>query len=307
MINSHTGLWIAFAACISIIMIIDLGIIRRKSNIPSFKKALALTCLWILFAILFNLGIYYYQGTQAGTQFLTSYIIEQSLSVDNLFVFLLIFTEFAVPSQYQHRVLFYGVIGAIIMRGIFIYTGLALFKQYYWVMFIFAAFLIFTGLKMLVTPTKKPDIANNRVVRYLKQHFRITPEYHQNQFWLFINKQLWLTPLFLVLILIEISDLIFAVDSIPAVIAITQDPFIVYTSNIFAILGLRSLYFVLSSMADRFYYLKTGLSFILIFVGCKMAITHYYNIPIFISLSVILCILIIAIIASLRKSSPPLK
>lgn len=301
MMINQTTLWIAFAIVIGIAFIIDLSIGNKKTSAPSFKEALILTIVWILFALAFNLGIYYFEGMQKGTQFLTGYIVEQSLSIDNLFVFLMIFTQFSVPSQYQHRVLLYGVIGAIILRGIFIFVGLALLKKYFWIMYIFAAFLIFTGIKMLLTQDKETDITQNPIVLYLRKHFRITPNYHENHFWLKINKQLWITPLFLVLVLFVISDIIFAVDSIPAVIAITQDPFIVYTSNIFAILGLRSLFFVLATTANKFHYLKTGVSIIILFIGCKMAVAHYYPIPTFISLVFIITTLILSVIVSLLK------
>lgn len=280
-------------------LVLDLGVFHRKSHEVNIKEALIWTCVWIILALMFNYGIYYFQGKEKALQFLSGYLIEKSLSVDNIFVFILIFSYFNVPSLYQHKVLFWGIVGALVMRLIFIFAGVALINQFHWVIYIFAAFLVFTGIKMLLQDEQKIDPDKNPVVRLFKKMFSVTDSFHGNKFFIKLNEKTFATPLFIVVLMVEVTDLIFAVDSIPAILAISQDPFIVYTSNVFAILGLRSLYFALAGMHKSFRYLKFGLSAILIFVGIKMFLSNIYPIPILIALIIIAVILITSIIASL--------
>lgn len=300
--NHYIG-WIVFIAVISILFAIDLGLFRREAHTISIKEAVTWSCIWISIALAFACGIYYVNGQQSGTEFITAYFVELSLSIDNLFIFILIFNHFLVPSKYQHRVLFYGVVGAIVLRGIFIYFGLSLIKQIFWIIYIFGAFLIFTGSKMIIASREEPDLENNWLIRFMQKFMRITRDYQHDKFIVRINKQIWFTPLFLVLMLIDLFDLVFAVDSIPAVLAISHDPFIVYTSNIFAILGLRSMYFVLSAVADKLYYLKIGLGLILILIGAKIILSHYYPIPTLLTLLITILIFTITIIASIVRAS----
>ena len=280
-------------------LVLDLGVFHRKEHEVKIKEALIWTCVWITLALIFNYGIYYFQGKEKALQFLSGYLIEKSLSVDNIFVFILIFSYFKVPSLYQHKVLFWGIIGALVMRVIFIFAGVALINQFHWVIYIFAAFLVFTGIKMFLQDEQKVDPDKNPVVRLFKKIFLVTDSFHGNKFFVTLNAKTFATPLFIVVLMVEVTDLIFAVDSIPAILAISQDPFIVYTSNVFAILGLRSLYFALAGMHKSFRYLKFGLSAILIFVGIKMFLSNIYPIPILIALIIIAVILITSIIASL--------
>ena len=250
-------------------------------------------------ALIFNLGIYFYFGAQPALEFLTGYVVEYSLSVDNIFVFVMLFTFFAVPPQYQHRVLFWGILGALAMRGALIFLGAALIKEYQWIVYIFGAFLIVTGIKMFFASDKPQDLNQNPILKFCRRHLRVTDNYVGQHFFVRQNGLLYVTPLFLVLIMVEVTDLIFAVDSIPAILAITQDPFIVFTSNAFAIMGLRSMYFMLSGVVHMFRYLKTGLSFVLVFIGTKMTMMAFYKIPTLVSLTVVVSILSIAIIASI--------
>ena len=269
------------------------------------KEATIWTTVWVSLALIFNVGIYYFKGHQPALEFLTGYLIEYSLSVDNIFVFVLVFTAFRVPAVSQHRVLFWGILGAFVMRGIMIGIGAALIHRFEWIIYIFGAFLIYTGIKIAV---KKDDdavhVADNPLVKFVRKHFRMTPHYVGEHFVVRDEKTgaRVLTPMVLVLIVIETTDLIFAVDSIPAIFAVTTDAFIVYTSNVFAILGLRSLYFLLAGIIDRFYYLKPALSFILTFVGVKMVISHWYKVPISVSLAVIVGALLLAVIASMIRA-----
>jgi tellurite resistance protein TerC len=286
---------------------LDLGVFHRKAHVISFKEALVWSVIWIGLAGVFNLGIYHYYGAQKGMEFTTGYVIEKALSVDNIFVFLMIFTYFAVPAAYQHRVLFWGIVGALIMRAIFIFLGAALLAKFHWIIYVFGGFLILTGIKMLLTggANKRPD--ETPVYRLFKRFIPATNEYHGQKFFVRQNGVLLATPLFLVLLLVEFTDLIFAVDSIPAIFAITRDPFIVFTSNIFAILGLRSLFFLLAGVMDKFYLLKTGLALVLVFVGTKMAIMDLYKIQTGHSLMVVGLLIAGSIAASLlwpKKPSP---
>ncbi len=270
-------LWVGFNVFVLLLLAFDLGILHRKQRVVPVKEALALSAFYIVLAFIFNAGIFYYRGEQAGYEFLTGYLIEKSLSLDNIFVFVLIFTHFKVPAEYQHRVLFWGIIGALIMRAALILTGAALINTFEWIVFVFGSFLIFTGIKMLMAIDQEPDMENNRVMSLARKIFRVTPTYEGERFFVRRNGLLYVTPLFLVLLLIEFSDLIFAIDSIPAIFAITQDPFIVYTSNVFAILGLRALYFALAGIINKFYYLKYALSLVLIVVGIKMILNGIYG------------------------------
>ena len=291
--------WIGFLLFLAFMLALDLGVFHRKSHVITFKEACAWSAVWVTLALIFNLGIYFYFGAQPALEFLTGYVVEYSLSVDNIFVFVMLFTFFAVPPQYQHRVLFWGILGALAMRGALIFLGAALIKEYQWIVYIFGAFLIFTGAKMLFASDKPQDLSQNPILKFCRRHLRVTDNYVGQNFFVRQNGLLYVTPLFLVLVMVEITDLIFAVDSIPAILAITQDPFIVFTSNAFAILGLRSMYFMLSGVVHLFRYLKTGLSFGLMFIGTKMTLMAFYKIPTQISLSVVVSILAISILASL--------
>ncbi|MBI3969061.1 MAG: TerC family protein [Chloroflexi bacterium] len=270
---------------------LDLGVVNRKAHVPTFRESLAWTGVWLTLALLFNAGVFYYRGADAGLEFLTGYVIEYSLSVDNLFVFLMLFSFFAVPAAYQHRVLFWGIIGALVMRGLMIGVGAVLIKQFHWVIYLFGAFLLYTGFRMLRSGDEEVHPERSPLIRLAQRYIPVTKEYVKDHFFTRIGGVLHATPLFLVLIAIETTDLIFAVDSIPAIFAITDDPFIVYTSNVFAILGLRSLYFLVAGMLERFHYLKVGLAIVLMFVGGKMLLVDVYKIPIAISLGVVVLVL----------------
>ncbi len=295
-------LWAGFIGFVIAMLALDLGVFNRKTHAITMKEAGIWTAVWIGLALVFNAILYFWQGSEPALQFLTGYLIEKALSVDNLFVFALIFTLFAVPAQYQHRVLFWGVLGAIIMRGIFIAVGAALLESFHWIIYIFGAFLVYTGIKLAThkDTTIEPD--RNPLVKLFRRLFPITEHYEGEHFFIRRAGRLMATPLLLVLVMVESTDLVFAVDSIPAIFAVTQDPFLVFTSNIFAILGLRSLYFLLAGALDKFYYLKTALAVILVFVGVKMLIVEFIKIPIALSLAVIVGLLAIAIIASLLRA-----
>ena len=296
--GEHFIFWIGFNVFVIIMLSLDLGVFHRKVHKVPVKEAVIWTVVWVTLAMIFNILIYFDMGKTRALEFLTGYVIEYSLSVDNIFVFILIFSFFAVDEKYQHTVLFWGIIGAFIMRGVFIFAGVALITRFHWIIYIFGGFLVITGIKMLSNKNAeiKPD--RNPVVKFFRKFLPVTETTHEDKFFIRQNSKSYATPLFLVLIIIESSDLIFAVDSIPAVIAISHDRFIVYTSNIFAILGLRSLYFAISGIMEYFRYLKIGLAFVLTFVGVKMCISNYYEIPILISLLVIISILLISIVAS---------
>ncbi len=303
--TTEIWLWIGFNLFVILMLALDLGVFHRKNHEVKVKEALIWTFVWITLALIFNYGIYYFQGKEKALEFLTGYLIEKSLSVDNIFVFILIFSYFNVPALYQHKVLFWGIIGALVMRAIFIFAGVALINQFHWVIYIFAAFLVFTGIKMLLQLEQKIDPDKNPVVRLFKKMFSVTDSFHGDKFFVTLNAKTFATPLFIVLLMVEVTDLIFAVDSIPAILAITKDPFIVYSSNVFAILGLRSLYFALAGMHKSFRYLKFGLAAILIFVGIKMFISGFYPIPILMALIIIAVILLTSVIASLVIKPKP--
>ena len=284
---------------------LDLGIFHRNAHEVKMKEALTWSSVWIALAIAFNFLIYFWKGKEVAIQFLTGYLIEKSLSVDNIFVFVLLFGYFNVPAAYQHRVLFWGIFGALIMRAVFIVAGVTLITKFHWIIYLFGLFLVITGIKMALNKGTKIEPEKNIVVNLFKRLFPVSKEFSGSKFWVKQNGKLTATPLFVVLLLVEFTDLIFAVDSIPAILAITSDPFIVYTSNVFAILGLRSLYFALAGIIGMFRYLHYGLAGILIFVGFKMILSDIFEIPVLISLLVILIILIISIAVSMLKSKNP--
>jgi tellurite resistance protein TerC len=300
--DTSLWLWVGFNAFILAMLALDLGVFHRKSHEISVKEATIWSGVWIALAMVFNAGIWYFRGGEAGIQFFTGYLIEKSLSVDNIFVIALIFGFFAVPKIHQHRVLFWGILGALVMRAIFIVAGAALLARFHWIIYIFGAFLLFTGIKMALHRHEEIHPEHNPVLKLVRRLVPVTNDYHKGHFFVRHADKLMATPLFLVLVLVETTDLIFAVDSIPAIFAVTEDPFLVYTSNIFAILGLRSLYFVLAGVMDKFVYLKPGLAAILVFVGAKMLLTEVYKIPATVSLLVVVSILAVAVIASLRKN-----
>lgn len=297
--SNELWMWIGFNVFVLAMLALDLGVFHRKAHEVKVKEALIWSGVWIFLALAFNVGIYFWRGSETALQFFTGYLIEKSLSVDNIFVFILIFSYFKVPALYQHRVLFWGILGALVMRAILIAVGATLIRELHWIIYVFGAFLILTGIKMALQKETGLNPERNPLVRLFKRFMPVTNEYHQEKFFVKLDGRRFATPLFLVLLLVETTDLIFAVDSIPAIFAITQDPFIVYTSNVFAILGLRSLYFALAGIMNYFHYLKLGLAFVLIFVGTKMTLIDIFKIPIGVSLSVVAGILLLSIVASL--------
>ena len=296
--------WVAFLAFVFLMLALDLGVFHRHAHVVTRREALAWSAAWIGLALAFNGGVYYFQGAETGLEWTTGYLIEKSLSVDNVFLFILIFSAFAVPSQYQHRVLFWGIVGALIMRGALIAAGAVVFAWLHFAIYVFGAFLVLTGVKFLRdTGEHVPDLEKNVLVRLARRVRPVTAAYEGQKFFSRKDGVLMMTPLFLVLLLIESTDLVFAIDSIPAIFAITDDPFIVFTSNIFAILGLRALYFVLNGYLAGLAYLKPALAAILVFVGAKMLLADVYKIDALASLGVIASILGVAVAASLLKST----
>jgi len=294
--------WIGFNVFVLIMLSLDLGVFHRKTHQVNVKEALIWSIVWIFLAMVFNVFIYFQFGQFKALEFFTGYLIEKALSVDNIFVFVLIFSYFKTPAKYQHKVLFWGILGALIMRLIFIFAGVALLEKFHWSIYFFGAILIYTGIKMLTQKDKKIEPDKNPIIKFFKKLMPVTTELHGERFFIKQNNKNYATPLFFVLVMVEITDLIFAVDSIPAILAVTQDHFIVYTSNVFAIMGLRSLYFALVGIIDRFKYLALGLAIILIFVGLKMVSVDIYKIPIHYSLIIIILILISSILFSLNKT-----
>ncbi len=301
-------MWAAFLIFVLLMLVLDLFVLGgHKSHKVSVKEAATWTIIWVSLALSFNALLWWYLKQTVGleianhkaVEFLTGYIIEKSLSVDNIFVFLMIFAAFKVPAEHQRRVLLYGVLGAVILRAIMILAGAWLVQEFHWILYVFGGFLLISGLRMMVAAEHTPDLESNMLLRFARKHLRITKDYHENKFMININGVYYFTPLFLVLLLIEFSDVIFAVDSIPAIFAITLDPFIVFTSNIFAILGLRALYFLLLDIADRFHLLKYGLALVLTFIGAKMLVAHWVKVSTTTSLFFISVTLLISIIASL--------
>ena len=305
-------LWVGFNLFVLAMLALDLGVFHRKSHAVSGKEALIWSVVWISLSLVFNTVIYFfwdrmipasnYTNTEAALAFFTGYLIEKSLSVDNIFVFILIFSFFAVPAAYQHRVLFWGILGALIMRGTLIAVGAVLLKEFHWIIYVFGAFLIFTGIRMARHQDEEVQPDKNPVVKFFRRFMPVTTGFEKDKFFVRREGKLMATPLFLILLIVESTDLVFAVDSIPAIFAVTQEPFIVYTSNVFAILGLRALYFLLANVMDKFQYLKLGLSAVLTFIGVKMVITDLYHIPVGVSLAVVAVILTLSILASLWKA-----
>ncbi len=297
--------WVGFNVFVLAMLAVDLLVFHRKPHEVSLKEALIWSGIWISLALVFNAGIYFLQGKQLALEFLTGYLIEKSLSVDNIFVFLMIFSFFKVPKKYQHEVLFWGILGALLMRAGFIAGGVALIKNFHWIIYIFGAFLIFTGIKMVLDKDKEIHPDRSIVLKIFRKFMPVTQGYEDGKFFVEKSGILHATPLFVVLLVVETTDVIFAVDSIPAILAITQDPFIVYTSNVFAILGLRALYFALAGIIQLFHYLHYGLSAILVFVGTKMLIADIYKIPIGLSLCVVAALLLLSIGASMIWPKKP--
>jgi len=291
-------LWVAFNVFVLGMLALDLGVFHRKAHAVSIKEASIWSLVWVTLAMVFNLGIYFAWGQEKALEFLTGYVIEKSLSVDNLFVFLMVFQYFNTPAQYQHRVLFWGILGALVLRAIFIAAGSALLNNFHWMIYVFGGFLVITGIKMYLQGDEKLEPEKNPVVRLFERLVPIIKQYDGQKFFVKKNGKTYATLLMLVLIVVETTDVIFAVDSIPAIFAITGDPFIVYTSNVFAILGLRALYFMLAGVMEMFVYLKVGLSFVLCFVGVKMLLVDVYKIPIGVSLGVIGGVLLLSILGS---------
>lgn len=311
-------MWLGFIGLVSVVLALDLGVFNKEAHRVSSKEALLWTCLWVSLAVGFAGVVWYFYGFEKATEFMTGYLVEESLSVDNLFVFVLVFRHFRVEERYQHRILFWGVLGAVVMRAIFIFAGVALIQKFHWIIYLFGAFLIYSGLKLLFEKDgeeETEEVAESMAVRLVKRFFAISKNYDGQKFFTIENGKRVATPLFLVLIVVEITDLIFAVDSIPAVLAVSKDPFIVFTSNIFAIMGLRSLYFLLADVIDKFVFLKKGISFILTFVGVKMLFPEIsrwitgesLSIPSPISLVVIASVLFLSIVISLLVAPKDLK
>ncbi|MDR0732828.1 MAG: TerC family protein [Dysgonamonadaceae bacterium] len=311
--NEPVGFWIGFIAFVIGMLLLDVLVFHKKNEEIKIRSALLWSAFWIGLALLFNVGVYFFAGHQKALGFFTGYLIEKSLSVDNLFVFIMIFAAFNIEPKYQHRILFWGIIGAIVMRAIFIFAGIALIEKFAWVMYIFGIFLIYTGVKMLFEKKEDDtmlDLENNKMIKFIKNLLPVAIDNEETHFFKRINGKLHATQFLLTLLMIEGSDLIFAVDSIPAVMSVSTDPFIVYTSNIFAVLGLRSLYFALSGIMGYFRYLKYGLAFILFFIGFKMCINElademgwHFHISNFASLGVIAGMLTISIAASVAKTN----
>jgi tellurite resistance protein TerC len=295
-------LWLGFNVFVLAMLALDPGVFHRKSHAVGLKESLTWTGGWIALALLFNLGVWHFLGQQRALEFLTGYVIEKSLSVDNVFVFAILFSYFAVPAKFQHKVLLWGVLGALLMRAMMIVLGAVLITKFAWIIYVFGAFLIVTGIKMIVKRAEEIHPERNPIVRWFKKLMPVTSDYREDRFFVRERGVLMATSLLVVLLLVEFSDLIFAVDSIPAIFAVTNDSFIVYTSNVFAILGLRSLYFALAGVTDKFRYLEVGLGVVLAFVGLKMLLAHSsYKIDTFVSLGVIVTILAVSIVASLFK------
>lgn len=313
-----SAFWIGFIILVIVLLALDMFVFHKKGEVVNVKKALWLSLFWISLALIFNVFIYFFQGKEPALEFFTAYVIEKSLSVDNLFVFILVFSSFKIDPRYQHDVLFWGILGALVFRAIFIFAGIALLEKFAWVMYVFGGFLVVTGIKMAVdfikeknkpTQEEKKDISQNRFIQFVRRVFPTTDDISVPKFFRKIDGKRVATPFFLALLVIEVTDLVFAIDSIPAVLAVSTDMFIVYTSNIFAILGLRSLYFALRGVMDYFYYLKYALSAILLFIGFKMMFNHYalsndidFHIATSTSLLLILALIVISIVGSVIRS-----
>ena len=307
-------LWSAFAALVVVALLVDLVLMRHGGpHKVTFKEATLWSLGWVALALMFNAGLWWYvtqqfgevMGNRVALEFLTGYLVEKSLAVDNIFVFLLLFTYFAVPEEQRQKVLIIGVLGAIALRAIMIFAGAVLITKYHWILYVFGAFLLLTGVKMLWAAGKAPDLDNNPALKWMRGHLRLTPGYHGNAFSVKLDGVRHFTPLFVTIVLIGITDVIFAVDSIPAIFAITKDPFIVLTSNVFAVLGLRAMFFLLAGMADRFHLLPYGLALVLMFIGTKMLIVDIYKIPVVVSLGVVVATIAVTIVLSLMRPPKP--
>lgn len=298
-------MYAGFLAFVLVMLALDLGVFHRKAHEVKFREALSWSIVWVVLALIFNAGVWHWYGEQKGLEFLTGYLIEKSLSVDNIFVFVVLFTSFAVPPTLQHRVLFWGILGALVMRAIFIAAGTLLIAKFHWVIYVFGALLIVTGIKLLLKPEAHIDPTKNPLYKLFRRLIPATEGFRGPAFLVKEGGRWFATPLLAVLVAIEATDLVFAVDSIPAIFAVTRDPFIIFTSNIFAILGLRAMYFLLAGVIDRFVYLRVGLAAVLMFVGVKMTIAGLIKIPTVVSLSVIAAVLGLSIVCSLLKGRTP--
>ena len=297
--------WSIFGIIVLALLALDLGVFHRKAHEVKMKEALIWSAVWIGVALLFNLGVYFVKGKELAAQFLAGYLLEKSLSVDNLFVFLLIFNYFHLPARFQHEVLFWGIIGALVSRAIFIVCGIGLLHYFSWMIYVFGAILVGTGLKLAFEKDKKVEPEKNIFVKLFRRFFPLTQDYHDGKFFVRLNGVLFATPLIVILLVVESTDIVFAVDSIPAILAISRDLFIVYTSNVFAILGLRALYFALAQLMKLFHHLHYGLSLILVLIGVKMIISHFVHIPTIATLGTILLILTASVVASILWPSKP--
>jgi len=298
-------LWVVFNIFIVTMLIVDLMVFNRKPHEISIRESLVWTAIWIILAVIFGIGLYYFMSPEASLEYFTGYLIEKSLSVDNIFVFLLIFTYFGVEPKYQHRVLFWGIFGALVFRLIFILVGVALIEKFHWVIYIFGAFLIFTGIKLGLEKDKEIQPEKNPLLKLVRRYIPVTKHYHGQNFFIKRGKRFIATPMFVVLVVIETTDIVFALDSIPAIMAITRDTFIIYSANAFAILGLRALYFALSGVMRLFHYLHYGLAFILVYIGMKMMLEGIYQIPTAVTLGIIIATLTISVILSILFPKQP--
>ncbi|NOJ79920.1 TerC family protein [Myxococcus xanthus] len=296
------GLWAGFIAFVIAMLALDLGVFHRKAHVVKFKEALGWSVVWVSLALVFGAGVWWKFGPEPGLQFITGYLIEKSLSVDNIFVFVVIFSALRIPSMYQHRVLFWGILSALVLRAIMIFAGVAMLARFHWLIYVFGGFLILTGVKLFLQRNKEDNPEEGALMRLARRTIPSTPNFDGHHFFTVENGRKLATPLLMALLLVEASDILFALDSIPAIFAVTTDPFIVFTSNIFAILGLRSMFFMLSGAVEKFSYLKVGLSAVLVFVGAKMALIDFVKVPPAVSLSVIAGLLGASIVASLIKA-----
>ena len=303
------ALWLGFLGFVLVMLAIDLGLFHRESHVVKFREAAIWSIVWVALSLIFAMGVYWKFGSAKGLEFITGYLIEKALSVDNIFVILVIMAFFAVPARFQHKVLFWGILGALVMRAIFIFAGAALINRFHWIMYVFGAILMYTGFKLFRQQEGDVQPDQNIIYRWAKRALPLVGEYREDRFSVVENGKRYFTPLFLVLLTVEATDLIFAVDSIPAIFAISQDPFIVFTSNIFAILGLRSMFFLLAGVMNKFYLLKYALAVVLLFVGAKMLVIDYYKVPIGLSLAVIAVLIIGSVVLSLlfpkKEEAPP--
>jgi tellurite resistance protein TerC len=303
----HIGFWIVFNAVILLLLFFDLTVISRKHRVVPFRQALLMSAFWIGLAMAFAFFVHQWMGPTKSLEFLTGYLLEEALSVDNLFVFILLFAYFKVPPEEEKTVLFWGIIGALIMRGIFIAAGVALVQRFHWILYVFGIFLIWTGFQLMRGGDEQQDPSRNIVLKFCRRFLPLTDTYEGKSFFVRRDGRLLATPLFVVLLVVETTDILFATDSIPAILAITRDPFIVYTSNVFAILGLRSLYFALAGMMKLFHYLNYGLSVVLMFIGAKMLVPERYHVPTWVALAVVAGVLALSVLASLlfpKKETP---